>query len=123
MIIELLCRYRKDPDDEMHEYIEDELKTLSIVKGDSFDHEKEYNKLTKQNKLYDYGPFLLNLKDVKFVNQVDKNHTLIRFNSGDMFVFKIQYEQFKLIYQSLTSYIIRDFSLISNLDKIITDGQ
>ena len=123
MIIELLCRYFKDPDDEVLESINDELRTQELIQGESFNKSKEYNKLLKEHKCYEYGPFMLNLLDVKFANHVDKDHVALRFDDGNMFIFKIGYEEFKTVYQTLTAVVITSFTIDEASDKITLNGK
>lgn len=123
MIIELLCRFHKDPDDKTMDLINEELKTKELIQGDSFNKNKEYTKLLKENKCYEYSEFILNLKDVKFVNSVDDEHVSLRFNDGNTLVFKIKYEEFKAIYQTLLGVLINNFTTTEDFEKIITNGK
>lgn len=113
MNIELLCRFNVDPDDATMDEINEKLNTEELIQGDRFNKNKEYLKLVKQHKLYDYTPLTFNLRDVRFINPVDNEHTTLRFFDGSMYTFKINYTNFKTIYQTLLATMIHDNKSIS----------
>lgn len=114
-VIELLCRYNKESGDEIAKSIELELDTQAIIQGDKFNREVEKEKLIKSSNAFDYGPMMFNLKDVSGANHVDKRHTHITFYTMPGRTFKINYEQFKALYQTLLLVIINDFTNIDDL--------
>ena len=105
------------------ESINDELRTQELIQGESFNKSKEYNKLLKHNKCYEYGPFMLDLRDVKFANHVDSEHTALRFDDGNMFIFKIGYEEFKTVYQTLLATVITNYTIENDSNTISVNGQ
>lgn len=128
MIIKLLCRYSKTPNREEDEELNNELNIQALIQGENFDKDKERDKILKGrgNKapVYDYGPFIFDLKDVKQFNYVDRNHTCIRFYEGDTYTFKIQPQQFESIYSTVTGNVIMDLTRIDNLQALQqTNGQ
>lgn len=116
MMIELLCRYAKKltPDEEQE--IELLLNTQAIIDGDDFDKVSAREKLlSERGDLFEYGEFTFNLKDVMSFNLVDSKHTCIRFYNGAIYTYKIDYESFRSIYQTLTGTLINDFNYLKSI--------
>ena len=114
MVIELLCRYPKDPASEDFSQFDEELDLMAVIQGDNFNREKERNKLIKKENVdkFEYGPFSFDLKDIVSFNMVDADHTCVRMYGNVGYVFKINYDEFRTIYQTLSGRVINDFSNI-----------
>lgn len=109
-IIKLLCRYQKDSSDKDSKAIEEELKIQEVIQGDKFDKDIEREKLVKAKGSYEYGPMVLNLKDVCMANSVDEEHTVLRFYNGVAYTFKISFDIYEAAYQAMTGLIVHDFT-------------
>lgn len=109
MIIEVLCRYNQTEDSTL-KLINEALDTERIIQGDNFDEYKERNKLVKQYQAYDYGPMCINLKDVFIFSYIDNDHTAIKLYGGSAFNIKLNYTNFKNIYQTLLSTVVNSFT-------------
>lgn len=109
MIVEFLCRYSEVVDENYLVGIEEELDTQEIIKGNKFNREKEKQKLLKGKKAFEYGPVMFDLDDVETANSVDEEHTAIKFYSGVMRIIKFNYEEYKAVYQTMTSKLISSF--------------
>lgn len=107
MIIQLDCRYPKTLTKKEQSALDKELEFRSVVVQD-FNKNEETEKFLEENNYpkYEYGPFVFSLKDISKFNLVDENHICIRFYGGEVYVFRISFEQFKIIYQNLTGNII-----------------
>lgn len=116
MMIELMCRYPKaqEQDEDLNSQIEAQLKTISIIQGDDYDEKKEREKVLKELGVipFEYGPFTLDIEDIKSFNLANEQHTCLRFHDGTAYTFLIDYEKFRAIYQTLSGKAINDFSNI-----------
>lgn len=108
MIIQLLCRYPRELNKKELELVEEELQVKSVI-NDNFDKEEERIKAIENLGFskYEYGPFVLNLKDISNFNSVDEQHTCVRLYGGIAYVFKIGFEDFKELYQVCTGNYIQ----------------
>jgi hypothetical protein len=113
-IVKFLCRYAKDSTDKASKAIEDELKVQEIIQGDKFDKEAEFAKLMTDKGNWDYGPMAINLKDIMIANQVDDEHTCVRFYNGVTYVFKVNFDMYEALYQALIGQIVHDFTAPEN---------
>ena len=109
MILELLCRYPKELSQKELDALELELETDEIIKGDAFNKESEKEKRIRRIGKFEYGPFVLNVKDIMTFNYVDRKHTTLRFYGGIQYTFKINYTEFKSAYQALSGMLINTF--------------
>lgn len=106
--------------DEIKE-IDESLEIRKLVEPD-FDLKAERDTIINSNIKFEYGPFVLNLKDVETFNLVDNNHTCIRLYSGKIYTFKIKHELFIALYQTLTGKLVQDFSNEDNINvKVVTN--
>lgn len=111
MNIELLCKFIKDPSTESLEAIEQELQVQALIKGDDFDIEAEREKLLLNDSgNFEYAPMVIGLDGVASFNMVDEEHVCVRFHDTTKYNFKITYQQFKAVYQTVTGLIIHDFT-------------
>lgn len=110
--VRMLARYARALSTKETKFIEKELETQEIIKGDKFNADTEREKVIKQNKIspYEYGGMGFDLKDVARWNYVDDKHTCIEFYGGRTVVFKINMQEFEIILQSLLSIIVNDFT-------------
>lgn len=116
--VELLCRYSKDAGSEVYKEIELALDTEEIIKGDKFDRDKARERMLKTNKnIFEYGSMVIDLKDISSYNSVDKYHTHVAFYNGRSFTYKVPFEIFKDLYQSLMSVLIHDFTDLSKYQE------
>ena len=98
MKIELLCRYT---DVKINKEVEEDIKTKRLIHGEDFDEEAEIEKLITT----EYGAMVMDTKDVKVFNAVDKDHTCIRMYSGDIYTVMLNYDIFFDLYQSFHGMI------------------
>lgn len=110
MIIELLCRFSKVLSEKENSELEEELSIQELIKGGDFDKIIEKDKLLSTKVSHEYVSTVLDLKDVAMFNSSDETHTTIRLYNGAIFNFKIGYDNFKAIYQTLTGKIINSFT-------------
>jgi hypothetical protein len=115
MMIELLCRYNKPLDDTLSKQIENLLSTERIIQGDNFDEEFERKRILKELKQtdsgYEYGEFVFNLKDVTAFNRIDKQHVAVRFFNNSVCIFKMEYQDFKEMYQFEMGVMIKEIEI------------
>lgn len=112
MIVKFLCRFAKDDNTAELKELEKELDVEAIINPD-FDKNKERElRMRKSKNAFDYGPMTLNLRDVATSNIVDKDHTCLRMYNGQIFVIKLSYEKFEHIYQTLTGFVVTDFTAV-----------
>jgi len=123
MIVELLCRYTKEIDEQVLAEIDEQLDTEELIKGDTFNRGKERSKLLKKYVSHEYGPFIFNMLDIFSINYVDKDHVHVRFDNDTAFTFKIEYEYFRGIYQSLLGLVVNDFTDMDALKTEFNNGQ
>ena len=116
MYIKLLGRFSKDNDDANTE-IEDELKMQQLIQGDSYNVDRERQKLISKLKAYDYVPIILNLKDVMLYNTVDDKHISVKLYGGISFTFLIRIEEFIALHQELLGIAIYDCTATSLIKK------
>lgn len=120
-MIELLCRYNKPLDESLSKQIENLLSTERIIQGDDFDEEMSRKRILRDMKKsevsYEYGEFVLNLKDIVAFNRLDNIHTAVRFINS-VCVFKIDYQTFKEMYQEEMGIIIKYLNV--EIDNEIT---
>lgn len=110
-----LSRFQKSPNDPAFQEMEDDLRIQSLTNPD-FDKEKEFNKLLdRDNKLFEYQPIMIDLKDVSSANAVDGQHTHIVLYSGNRYTIKINFDKYITIYGELTGYMVYDFSQADDL--------
>lgn len=109
-IVKFLCRYQKDAVDKQSKEIEEELKVQELIQGDKFDKDSERDKLIKNSNAFDYGPMILNLKDVCHANHVDEIHTCLRFYNGQAYTYKIPFTEYEIVYQTLQGIVVNDFT-------------
>jgi hypothetical protein len=123
MIIELLCRFNRDINESELKDLTQELEIEALIKGNDFDLQKEKDKILENNKLFDYSPMVINLKDVFTFNLVDDLHTCIRFYNNISFTFKIEYNNFRTVYQTITGRLITDLITELNAEDKIENGK
>lgn len=116
MMIELLCRYRGEVNPEEDEDFQLELDTQEILQGNKFDKDREVAKYLKdKGSSFQYGPFAFEVQDVAKFNRVDEEHTCLRFIQGETYVFKVKYEEYKMIHQTFTGVIINNLTDVSKI--------
>ena len=108
MYVKLLGRFSKDEDSTANSEIEDELRIQQLLHGDSFDTNRERQKLISKLKAYDYVPIVLNLKDIMLYNMVDDKHTSVKLYGGISFTFLITMDQFMGLHQDFLGIMIYD---------------
>lgn len=119
MIVELLCRFTKEISEEELTELKDEIEIQRLVKGD----ENYGENLIQSKRSYEYASMMVNLQDIMFSNPVDEAHTCIRFYGGSVFTYKINFDEFKSIYQSLLGKVIHDFTSVEELKLISLNGK
>ena len=111
-MLELSCRYSKTLDPVVQQELEDSLETQRLILGDNYNETiAKDNFLKSIGQKYEYGPFTFNLKDVVGFNAIDEEHTAIRFYNSMVYVFKINYEEFKIAYQEISGMLVRSVIL------------
>lgn len=124
-LVEILCRFSKDVDDETTKEINNELYILSVSQGDKFNEENERAKLVKEHGAYDYAPMVFNLRDVSKFNHIDNLHTYVKFYGEPVgYACKINFLQFKILYQSLLGgMMINDFTNLQEVKPMKIHGK
>jgi hypothetical protein len=100
MKVEFQCRFKKLV---LSEEKKAELEAQRIINGeesipDTFDLDDE---------AYTYVGLVLDLKDIRAFNAVDKYHTCIRTYQLDSFIIKVPYGAFVDFYQNCTTELIK----------------
>lgn len=111
MMIELICRYSKPLSEDINKQLSEHLSEQRIILGDDdFDADQEKSKFLKDlDEMFEYGPFTFSMKDVCAFNSLDEEHTAVRFYNNAVCAFKINYDQFKEIYQDVTQILIKEY--------------
>lgn len=108
MKLELMCKYVKPASKEELEYIEDELKSLSILKPD-MDYEEEKERLLEEFAGYEYVPSVIDIGYIVSFNEVDGSHFTVVLDSGVILTYQGNYEKFKGVYEEMTGTRIVSF--------------
>lgn len=100
MKVEFQCRFKKLV---LSDEQKAEKEAQRIINGDDY----SYDTFDLDDEAYTYVGLVLDLKDIRGFNAVDKYHTCVRTYQLDSFIIKVPYGAFVDFYQNTTTELIK----------------
>lgn len=100
MKVEFQCRFKKL-------ILSDEQKAQKEANRIIHGEDTSYDNFDPEDDTYTYVGLVLDIKDIRVFNAVDKDHTCIRTYQLDSFIVKIPYAAFVHFYQNETANLIK----------------